>query len=211
MALCKRLLSKSRITKLISNSSRFVVSPSMEELMEARRRSDEELIIQVDENNNEIGFVTRQEMRERKLMFRASYILVFNANQQLYVQKRVMTKDYCAGYFDVCAGGVVGKNESNDDNAYRELQEEFGIDLLANGQSLKYHGCFRYKRVWENIYSCQWDGEIIPQLTEMESVHLKSIEEIKQEYNDGGKYCPDSICALNHYLVSTDLHNTRIQ
>ena len=178
--------------------------------MTARQESDKELIIQVDENNNEIGNVTRLEMRQKKLLFRASYILVFNSNQQLYVQKRVMTKDYCPGYFDVCTGGVVAKDETNEDNAYRELIEELGIDLLTNGQSLKYHGSFRYKTAWENIYSCLWDGDIVPQLTEIESVHMKTIGEIKDEYKNGIKYCPDSVTALNHYIVAMNLHHTVI-
>ena len=182
----------------------------MDELIEARKKSDQELIMQVDENNNDIGYCTRQESREKGYYFRASYILVFNSNQQLYVQKRVKTKAYCPGYLDVCAGGVVAKNETNHGNAYRELREEFGIDLLGNGASLTYHGCIRHIQVWENIYSCRWDGDIIPEYKEMESVCLKSIDEIQREYADGIEYCPDSICALNHYIVSRDLHDAKI-
>ena len=102
----------------------------MDELMAARKKSDREWIIQVDDNNNEIGYVTRLEMRQKKLLFQGSYIFVFNSNQQLYVQKRVMTKDYCPGYYDICAVRVVGKDGTGEQNAYRELNEDLGIDLL---------------------------------------------------------------------------------
>ena len=57
---------------------------------------------------------TLMTLRQKKLLFRASYIFVFNSYQQLHVQKRVMTKDYCPGYFDVCAGEVVAKHETNE-------------------------------------------------------------------------------------------------
>ena len=170
----------------------------------------------VDENNKVIGSVTRKEMRANNLIHRASYILIFNSKNQLYVEKRVLTKDYCPGYFDVCTGGVVDVNEDNDDNAYRELKEEMGIDLLLNNKKLKYHGCFYHGGsneetcCWGNLYSCIYDGKISIQETEVESVHLKTIDEIKNEYKNGISYCPDSITALNHYIVCRDLHRAKL-
>ena len=209
MAMFKRLyIGKSKqIQSLINLSRCYHDKISMEELVLARKKSDEEMVLEVDINNNEIGYCTRKESRNGKY-FRASYIFVFNSQQQLYVQKRVKTKAYCPGYLDICAGGVVSKNDSScTDNAYRELYEELGIDLLAHGLSLMYHGCIRHIQVWENIYSCIWDGEIKPEWKEMESVHLKTIDEIQNEYNyndNGIKYCPDSICALHHYILSCE-------
>ena len=38
-----------------------------------------------------------------------------------------MKKDYCAGYFDLSTGGVVGEGEDDDINAVREVEEEIGI------------------------------------------------------------------------------------
>ena len=126
-------------------------------------------------------------MRAKSLTHRASYILIFNEQDQLYVQKRVSTKDYCPGYYDPCTGGVVDDGEDNLDNAYRELKEEMGIDLLNNNQKLTYHGQFYHGGVgqtcvWGNLYSCKWNGDVQIQETEVESVHLKTIDEIKQEF-----------------------------
>eukprot|EP01083_Nonionella_stella_P246520 855783_1 len=165
------------ILKLRAISSKlraFSTVASKEQLLAARKKSDKELIMQVDEDNKPIGAVTRQEMRANNLIHRASYILIFNDKNQLYVQKRVKTKDYCPGYFDPCTGGVVDDGENNEDNAYRELMEEMGIDLLNNDQKLKYHGCFFHNdnayinttRVWGNLYSCIWNKQIKMQETE---------------------------------------------
>jgi len=41
-------------------------------------RNSEELVLQVDENNNEIGSTTRKEMREKNLWHRASFVFVEN-------------------------------------------------------------------------------------------------------------------------------------
>eukprot|EP01083_Nonionella_stella_P154477 497802_1 len=188
---------------------------TMEELVTARKKSDKELIMHVDENNNVIGSVTRQEMRANNLWHRSSFILIFNDKKELYVQKRVLTKDYCPGHFDPCPGGVVDDGENNEDNAYRELKEEMGIDLLNNGQKLKYHGCFGYSEpattsVWGNLYSCVWNGEIQIQETEVESVQMKTIEQIIAEFKNGVPYCPCSITALYHYIISRDLHQSKL-
>merc|ERR1712228_115751 len=159
--------------------------------------SDKELILEVDKNNKEIGVVTRREMGLKQLYFRGSAILVFNSKNQLHVQRRAMTKRYCPGYFDNCIGGIVGKDESNEDNAYRELKEELGIDLLNENKKLIYHGCFRHNTFWGNLYSCLHDGDVTIQTSEIDSIHFKTIEEIQQEVADGVPYRPDSLTALN--------------
>ena len=182
----------------------------MNELLEARNKADKEMILQVDRNNNVIGHMTRREMAINKLYFRGSSILVFNSKNQLHVQKRVMTKRYCPGYFDNCIGGIVGKDESDEDSAYRELKEELEIDLLEDNKKLKYHGCFRHNTFWGNIYSCVYDGDVTIQTTEIDSIHYRTIEEIRQEVANGALYRPDSLTALNHFIIERDLHDHNI-
>ena len=74
-----------------------------------------EIVQIVDENNTEIAAVARWMMREQKLIHRASYILVFNQAEDLFVQKRTTTKDVYPGYYDVAAGGVVLAGESYEE------------------------------------------------------------------------------------------------
>jgi len=45
---------------------------------------------------------------------------VINSKKEFIVQKRSMLKDYCPGYLDLAAGGVVGAEENEDENALRE-------------------------------------------------------------------------------------------
>ena len=99
-------------------------------------------------------------MRAENLWHRASYIFIKNSEGKLYVQKRTMLKDYCPGYFDLSNGGVVGAEETDDENARRELEEELGI----SGVELK---CIESKafsdkdnRVWGNLYSIVYDGPV---------------------------------------------------
>lgn len=90
---------------------------------------DTEEIQVVDRENRETGGMTRRLMRETGAIHRATYIFIWDKSvQAFYIQKRSMHKKYCPGYYDLSFGGVVGLGETYDDNAIREIKEEFGIE-----------------------------------------------------------------------------------
>ena len=67
----------------------------------------QEIVQIVDQDNKVTDALPRHLMRSRGLIHRACYILVFNDQQEIFVQKRTTTKDIYPGYWDVAAGGVV--------------------------------------------------------------------------------------------------------
>lgn len=81
----------------------------------------------VDAHNRPRGSATRAFVRRFKLWHQASYIFVRNAQGQLCIQQRTMTKDIFPGAYDLAAGGVVDAGESMHAGARRELFEELGI------------------------------------------------------------------------------------
>jgi isopentenyldiphosphate isomerase len=86
-----------------------------------------ELVDVVDDAGRTTGVVTRREMRARHLPHRSTYILVFNARDELFVHLRTPTKDVFPGHWDVAVGGVLAAGESFADGARRELCEELGV------------------------------------------------------------------------------------
>ncbi|MEN8136746.1 MAG: NUDIX domain-containing protein, partial [Thermodesulfobacteriota bacterium] len=78
-------------------------------------------------SNRVIGEASRQEMRAKNLIHRASFILVFNDSGELFVQQRTMTKDIYPGCWEIAAGGVVMAGETVEESAERELLEELGV------------------------------------------------------------------------------------
>jgi isopentenyldiphosphate isomerase len=72
----------------------------------------DEIVTIVDAHNNVVGSAPRWEMRAKRLPHRSTYILVFNSQGELFVQKRTMTKDVFPGYYDPATGGVVLAGES---------------------------------------------------------------------------------------------------
>ena len=118
----------------------------------------------VDEQDRVIGVAERTRVRQENLRHRASYILVLDEAGRVLVQRRTLSKDFCPGMLDACAGGVVTTGEAMEPSARRELAEELGIrDVL-----LQDFGTFYAEgeasgggyRVWGGLFSCQYQGPL---------------------------------------------------
>lgn len=89
----------------------------------------------VDENDNVTGRATRRDVHENDLMHRSSHIIVFNSQNEVFVQLRSLKKDNSPGLWDTSAAGHVDSGETYIDCAVRELAEELGISLSADDLS----------------------------------------------------------------------------
>merc|ERR1719159_708441 len=70
----------------------------------------------------------RAEVRSENLPHRCSYCLIMDsAEERVLVQKRVAWKETYPSHYDPCPGGVMGPDETFEENAIRELEEEMGI------------------------------------------------------------------------------------
>jgi isopentenyldiphosphate isomerase len=138
-------------------------------------------------------------MRARNLPHRSTYILVFNARGELYVQKRTMSKDVFPGYYDPAVGGVVLAGESYEQGAVRELAEEMGIRNVPLSWLFDCYFADEHTRVWGGAFSCVYDGELVLQEEEVEDVALMTIDEILRRA-ETEPFTPDGLYVLRRYL-----------
>jgi isopentenyl-diphosphate delta-isomerase type 1 len=96
----------------------------------------QELLDVVDEDDRIVGVKTRAEIHALGLMHRSVHILVFNSQDQLFIQKRSMSKDNAPGLWDSSAAGHVDSGEEYHSCAIRELGEELGITVSASLEPL---------------------------------------------------------------------------
>jgi 8-oxo-dGTP pyrophosphatase MutT (NUDIX family) len=162
-------------------------------------KASEERVVVVDEQNRPAGSATREEMRRRCLIHRASYVLVFNSRGELFLHKRTDTKDVYPGYYDVAAGGVVLRGESYEEAAARELGEELGL----RGAPLR--ACFDFfhedvgNRVWGRVFACRWDGPVTLQPEEVAWGAFVPVGRVLARA-ETELFTPDSLIALRRYL-----------
>lgn len=164
----------------------------------------DELVVIVDRDNNVTGSATRREMRARRLPHRCTYILVFNARGELWVQKRTMTKDIYPGYWDPAAGGVMQVGETYEESAAREAAEELGV----RGVELRplFDLWFEDERsaVWGRAFACVFDGPLVLQEAEVEYVEAMRPEAVIARASAGGggaeRFTPDGVEVVRRYL-----------
>ncbi|NYH08318.1 NUDIX hydrolase [Pseudomonas moraviensis] len=164
-----------------------------------RAASDAEQIAWVDEQDNLLGALVRSDLRERGLIGRGTYIMLFNSAGELCVHRRTLSKAIYPGYWDVAAGGMVQANETYAESAARELEEELGV----SGVELTAHDHFYFEdtgnRLWCSAFSAVWDGPLILQPEEVLEARFIPVEQVMLEIQQK-PYCPDSLAALKRYL-----------
>ena len=157
-----------------------------------------EIVAIVDENNNVVGSAARRDMRAQNLCHRSTYILVFNSQGDVYVQKRTKIKDIFPGYYDPAAGGVVLAGESYLEGAKRELEEEMGIRGVPLQSLFEFYHTDANSQVWGTAYRCVYDGTVALQEEEVESGSFMAIEKIFEEAAVR-PFTPDGLYVLRRY------------
>jgi len=169
-----------------------------------RAASDVELIAWVDARDELLGALPRAEVRERGLIGRGTFILLFNSQGELCVHRRTLSKALYPGYWDVAAGGMVGAGETYAQSAARELEEELGV----SGVDLQFHEKFFFDQpdnhLWCAVFSAVYDGPLRLQPEEVLEARFLSLAaaEIDSQHKP---YCPDSLAALQRYRRSVGL------
>lgn len=161
-----------------------------------RAASDREQVAWVDEDDNLLGALPRAELRERGLVGRCTFILLFNGAGQLCIHKRTLSKALYPGHWDVAAGGMVAAGEEYAESAARELEEELGV----SGVELRAHDRFFFdlpgNRLWCAVFSAVWDGPLRLQPEEVSEARFVNPEVVWAE-SQTLPYCPDSLAALS--------------
>lgn len=152
-----------------------------------------EIVVIVDRQNRETGTMPRAEMRRLNLIHRASYILVFNCWEELFLQKRTTSKDIYPGRFDIAAGGVVLAGETYEQSAERELREELGIAGVPLVRHFDHFYHDADNQVWGRIFSCRHEGPFILQEEEVESGRFLPLASVLAMMRAPEQFTPDGI------------------
>ena len=156
-----------------------------------------EILDVVDENDNVIAQKTRGEIHAEGLMHRAVHILVFNSKNELFLQKRSMSKDEQPGKWDSSAAGHVDSGEAYLDCARREITEELGIvaeqplevlfKLPASVLTGNEH-CMVYRYIF--------DGPMVLQVEEIDDGRWISHEAMDRMVSEGDPCLTESVCLI---------------
>lgn len=152
----------------------------------------DEIVQIVDRKNKKILQRPRSIMRRDRLVHRASYILVFNDADELFLQRRTRGKDIYPGYYDVAAGGVVLADEPYEKSAARELEEELGVADVPLDFLFDHYYEDADNRVWGRIFACRHNGPFVLQQSEVESGRFIAVDAALR-LSDNEPFTPDGV------------------
>jgi len=141
----------------------------------------------VDEDDNVLGKATREECHSGSgIIHRSVYIFVLNDKNQVFLQRRSMSKDLYPGYYTGSATGHVDYGEDYDKAACRELREELGIDAPLQRLG-KVKSFSETEREISALYLCRHNGPITYNGKEITEGIFMSIGEVKRSLETGEK------------------------
>ncbi len=165
---------------------------------------EDELLDVVDEHDNIIGEALKSECHRKGLHHRNSVVLVLNSKGEMLVQTRASDKSIFPDCLCSSAAGHVGKGDTYEEAARRELKEELGIEC-----GLKFIGKFfeessyngLMNREHYGLFVCVYDGEFHIQKSELSAVRFYPVKEIKKMIKkDKDQFTPGFRDVFSHYL-----------
>jgi isopentenyl-diphosphate Delta-isomerase len=134
----------------------------------------------VDKMDQVIGQATRREIHKKNLLHRSIHIFVFNHQNEVFLQKRAMTKDENPGLWDTSSAGHVDSGETYDECAHRELWEELGIKAILKPLE-KIEACQQTYHEHVQIYTCRTNTTININLDEISEGKYFDLEVINSK------------------------------
>lgn len=156
-----------------------------------------ELIAVVDKNDHFIENQPRNKVHQLGLRHRAVHILVFNDQQQLFLQKRSLSKDINAGLWDTSAAGHVDAGENYDACAHRETIEELGVCVRATLTFLfKLPAKPETGMEFVQVYRCLHNGPFTLEAGEIDAGQWFAIKDIAQRVTNNDPTLTDTFKTL---------------
>jgi len=119
----------------------------------------EEIFDVVNERDEVIDRLPRDEVHRRGLLHRAVHILVFDSKGRVFLQKRSQSKDTHPGAWDSSTSGHVDSGEDYDTAAVRELEEEIGLRVSVPPERLfKIDACAETDQEFVWVYRLTSEG-----------------------------------------------------
>jgi isopentenyl-diphosphate Delta-isomerase len=134
----------------------------------------------VDKMDNVIGQATRREIHQKNLLHRSIHILVFNHQDEVFLQKRSMAKDENPGLWDTSSAGHVDSGETYNECAHRELWEELGIKAILKPLE-KIEACQNTYHEHVQIYICRTNAKININLDEISEGKYFDLEVLRSK------------------------------
>jgi len=157
-----------------------------------------ELLDIVNENDEVIWTITKDEIYEWKHIHRVIHILVFNSEKKIALQLRSKDEKFLPWYVFASVCWHVSAWEHYEEWAYREMQEELWINTpLKFLWKQLYYDNEMHK--FQAVFEAEYDWKISHDVWEIEEIVYLSLSEIQQMISEWRKFQPELIHIFKTY------------
>ncbi len=147
---------------------------------------EKEILEVVDAHGGVVGAAPRKCVHgNNALLHRVVHVLVCDRDNRLLLQKRSLNKRVAPGRWDTSVGGHVDCGESVETAMYREMEEELGIRPASLSFAYQYIHSNDFESELVFTYTCRYDGKIVFNPEEIDSVKFWEKEEIEDSLGKG--------------------------
>jgi len=140
----------------------------------------------VDEEGMVMGKATRGECHNgSRLLHPVVHLHVFNAQGDVYLQKRPKWKDIQPGKWDTAVGGHIDYGETPEEALSREVREELGMTDFTPVFMGKYVFDSKSERELVYVNRATYEGTIQPSKDELDGGRFWSMQEIREVMGKG--------------------------
>jgi isopentenyl-diphosphate delta-isomerase len=134
-----------------------------------------EYVVLVDDQDNAIGKMEKQQAHVEGVLHRAFSIFIFNSEKKLLLQKRASSKYHCGGLWTNTCCSHPRENENIQDAAIRRLQEEMGMHC-----QLQPIFSFVYRAEFENgLTEYEFDHVFFGESDQTPELNLEEVEDFR--------------------------------
>lgn len=172
---------------------------------------EDEIIDSVDPSGKILGQTTRKQAYRQGILHSAVNILIFNSNNQIYIQQRSRNKSVFPLCWDISAAEHLKNGEDFLSAVIRGLKEELSIEGIKPELIRKKHvqkSIFERDRIklreYElvELYSVTYDGKISINHQEVEKGKFVSLKQLQKMLSDKNVYFTPWGRDELHYLIN---------
>lgn len=147
----------------------------------------EEQVVLVDEENNVLGYMGKQEAHIKALLHRAISVIIFNSQGEQLIQQRALTKYHFGGIWSNTCCSHPRKGETFQQAAERRLFEEIGIKIPLKEEFNFIYKAFDEKSglteyEYDTVFTGVFDGDFTFNKDEVAAVRWMTTEQIENNF-----------------------------
>ena len=151
-----------------------------------KKDNAQEIFPVVDEQGKVVGKATRGECHSgSRLLHPVVHLHVFNAQGDVYLQKRPEWTDIQPGKWDTAVGGHIDYGETPEEALQREVREELGITDFTPEFIGKYVFESQRERGLVYVHRTTYEGDIRPSKDELDGGRFWTMQEIREAMGQG--------------------------